>query len=247
MAGQTLNVYAAASLTGAFQELAQVFSQTHPGVKVQFNFAGSQILLTQIQQGAPADVLASADLATMDKAQKGGWVQQPQIFAQNELVLIVPQNNPAGIHTLADLPRAQKVVLGVPDVPVGAYARQVLNKANAIYGKDFSRTVLAHVVSQETDVKQVVSKVELGEADAAFVYRTDVEGQAAEMVHEISLPAAVNVTATYPLAVVVHAPHPDLAAQFVSFVCSPKGQEVLQSFGFNPGMQGGETHAQGAG
>jgi molybdate transport system substrate-binding protein len=235
-AGQnvTLNVYAAASLTSAFQELGKRFEQTHPGVTVRFNFAGSQTLVSQMSQGAPADVFASADTSNMAKAKAKGLVDTDQVFAKNSLVLITPKSNPAGLQKYEDLTKARRVVLGVQDVPIGKYGRQSLKQADPIYGSGFSNTVLSHVVSQETDVKQIVNKIVFGEGDAAFVYATDVHGKMGDKVRVIPVPTNVNVTATYPIAVLKQSAHKDLAQEFVQFVLSREAQDVLHSYGFTP-------------
>jgi molybdate transport system substrate-binding protein len=229
-----LNVYAAASLTSAFQELGTRFEETHPGVSVRFNFAGSQTLVSQISQGAPADVFASADNSNMEKAKAQGLVDAERMFTKNSLVLITPKSNPAGLQKYEDLTRARRVVLGVQDVPIGSYGRQSLKQANQVFGAGFSDTVLSHVVSQETDVKQIVNKIVFGEADAAFVYGTDVRGTTADKVHVIAVPDSVNVTATYPIAVVKHSAHKDQAEAFIAFILSKEGQDILHSNGFLP-------------
>lgn len=230
----TLNIYAAASLTSAFQDLGKRFEQTHPGVAVRFNFAGSPTLVSQIGQGAPADLFASADTSNMEKAKSKGLVEPEKIFAKNSLVLITPKNNPAGLQKYEDLPRARRVVLGVQDLPVGIYARQSLKRADQVFGAGFSDTVLSHVVSQETDVKQIVNKIALGEGDAAFVYGTDVQGATAEKVNVISVPESVNVTGAYPIAVVKQSSHKDLAESFIQFLLSREGQDILHQYGFIP-------------
>ncbi|MCL6518133.1 molybdate ABC transporter substrate-binding protein [Alicyclobacillus sp.] len=231
----TLTVDAAASLTGAFQQMGRAFEKFHPGITVRFNFAGSQTLVTQMEQGAPVDVFASADEKNMDRLVQAGLADKPAIFAKNQLVIITPGDNPAGVHSYADLPKARRVVLGVPDVPIGAYARRSLQLADGVYGQGFSQRVMAHVVSQETDVKQIVGKVALGEADAAFVYRTDSMGANRDQLQVVEVPDQLNVIATYPIAVIHGAPHPDLAQAFVQFVRSAQGQAILADSGFSPG------------
>ena len=173
-AARTLNVFAAASLTDAFKEIGQAFEAANPGVTVMFNFAGSQTLVTQIQQGAPADVFASASGTNMDAVVTGGYVDKaaPQVFLTNILLVILPSDNPANVQTLQDLAKpGLKVVLADASVPAGKYARQILDNMSKdpTYGTDFGTKVLANVVSNETDVKQVVAKVQLGEADAGIV------------------------------------------------------------------------------
>ncbi len=235
-AGQnaTLNVYAAASLTSAFQELGKRFEETHPGVAVRFNFAGSQTLVAQMSQGAPADVFASADTSNMEKAKAKGLVESDQVFAKNSLVLITPKSNPAGLQKYEDLTRAHRVILGVQDVPIGRYGRQSLQQADGVFGNGFSATVLSHVVSQETDVKQIVNKIVLGEGDAAFVYRTDAQGATADKVRVIPVPKSVNVEVAYPIAVMKQSAHKDLAKAFVEFILSREAQDILHSNGFDP-------------
>jgi molybdate transport system substrate-binding protein len=233
-----LFVFAASSLLEVFQEIGAQFEQQHPGTKVRFNFAGSAQLVAQLSQGASASVAAFADTRNMRQAQQQGLIAgEPVIFARNRLVLIVPASNPAGIHTLADLARpGVKVVLAHDNVPIGHYARQVLERASQdpAYGSDFAQRVLANLVSEEVNVKQVVAKIQLGEADAALVYATDVTPAVRQQVTEIELPEQVNVVTCYPIAVVVGAPDQALARAFIDQVRSPEGQAVLERYGFRP-------------
>ncbi|MCL5611968.1 MAG: molybdate ABC transporter substrate-binding protein [Chloroflexi bacterium] len=234
---QILTVFAAASLTDAFTEIGQNFESTHPSVTVKFNFAGSQTLRTQLEQGAVADVFASANQTEMDNAIKDGLIEQnvPQIFLFNKLVVILPPNNPANVQTLNDLTRpGLKLVLAADVVPAGKYARQILDNMskNADFGNDFSTRVLANVVSNENDVKQVVAKVQLGEADAGIVYVSDTV--ATPEVKIIEIPANFNVIAKYPIAALAQAPNPNLATQFITDVLSLGGQAILKKWGFAP-------------
>lgn len=233
-AAREVTVFAAASLTEALNELAPAFSRRHGGARVTLNFAGSQQLRTQLEQGARADVFISADEPNMDKAVKAGLVEAPRPFVRNRLVLIVPKDNKAGIRSLSDLARKNRLVLGLADVPAGKYARQVLTKAEAVEGSGFAQKVLANLVSEEPNVKQVAVKVALGEADAGFVYATDVTAVVAPNVQVIEIPAAFNTPVTYPLAVVKNAPHPDLARAFSEFLQTPSAQDVLKRYGFLP-------------
>lgn len=233
-----LVVFAASSLLEVFQEIGAQFERQHPGTKVRFNFAGSAQLVAQLSQGASASVAAFADTRNMRQAQQQGLIAgEPVIFARNRLVLIVPASNPAGIHTLADLARpGVKVVLAHDNVPIGHYARQVLARASQdpAYGSDFGQRVLANLVSEEVNVKQVVAKIQLGEADAALVYATDVTPAVRQQVTEIELPEQVNVVTCYPIAVVAGAPDQALARAFIDQVRSPEGQAVLEQYGFRP-------------
>ena len=233
----TLTVFAAASLTGAFGELGKAFEAANPGVTVVFNFAGSQALRTQIEQGASADLFASADHKNMDMMVSENLIAggRYQDFANNRLVVILPAKNPANIQTLQGLAKPGiKVDLADESVPVGNYARQALSNLSKdpTYGSDYSTTVLANVVSNETDVKQVVSKVDLGEADAGIVYVTDA--RAASDLKTIAIPDKFNVIAMYPLAVLAKSRHADLAAAFIAYVLSADGQAVLEKWGFAP-------------
>ena len=201
-APRTLTVFAAASLTGSFTEMGKDFQAANPGVTVTFNFAGSQALVTQIEQGAPADVFASADHKNMDALVTANLVASGyKDFATNLLVVILPPSNPANVQNLQDLAKpGLKLVLEDPSVPAGNYARQILANMSKdpTYGTDFSTKVLANVVSNETDVKVVVSKVDLGEADAGIVYVTDAI--ATTDLKTIAIPSNYNVIAQYPIA-----------------------------------------------
>jgi molybdate transport system substrate-binding protein len=235
-----LTVFAAASLTGAFQEIGKNYETSNPGVKVNFNFAGSQILRTQIEQGALADVFASADHMNMDLLVTENLVagNTYKDFVSNQLVVILPPGNPANVQALGDLARPNlKLVLADSSVPAGNYARQVLSNISKdpMYGVDFISKVLKNVVSNETDVKQVVTKVELGEADAGIAYTSDAI--ATPSLATISIPDKFNVIASYPIAILTSAPEPNLAAAFVAYVISPAGQTILGKWGFKPGQR----------
>jgi molybdate transport system substrate-binding protein len=217
-----IKVFAAASLTAAFTELGQQYTSANGGTKVTVNFAGSQALATQIQQAAPADVFASADLTNMDKVKD--LVGTPKSFASNLLQIVVEKGNPKGIKKLDDLASKDvKVVLAAEEVPAGKYAKQVLDQAG----------VSVQPVSQEDNVKAVVTKVSLGEADAGIVYVTDVTA-GGDKVEGVEIPKDQNVTATYPIATVKASKAPDKAQAFMDLVLSDQGQQVLKSYGFLP-------------
>ncbi len=229
-AEETLHVYAASSLKEVFRALERRFEATHPGVDVGLNFAGSQVLRIQISQGAPADVFASADARHIQALVDEGRVVEAQIFAHNTLAVIVPPDNPAGIDTFADLPRAQRLVIGSESVPAGRYARELLHRTVRRLGASFEKKVLSRVVSQENNVRLVRAKVALGEADAAIVYQTDA--LASERVRLVSIPAEVNVRATYLIGVVDGTAHRALAERWVAFLRSAKGRAILSQHGF---------------
>ena len=230
-ASVTLTVFAAASLTESFSEMAAAFEAAHPSVDVSLNFAGSNTLRAQIEQGASANVFASANNKEMDALVTDGLVSAdaPQPFLTNRLVIITPTDNPAGVATIEDLAApGLKLVPAAEEVPVGRYTRLMLDNA----GADFKEQVLANVVSNESNVKQVVAKVQLGEADAGIVYASDAV--AAPELPVIEIPSKWNVVAEYPIATLKNAPYPELADEFVAFVLSPQGQAILQKWGFSP-------------
>jgi molybdate transport system substrate-binding protein len=230
-----LTVFAAASLTEPFTEIGKRLELSHPGLKVVYNFGGSQALRTQIEQGAPADVFASASKSNMDTLVTDNLVTQdaPQQFLNNKLVVILPKDNPAGLATLEDLARPGiKLVLAAEAVPVGKYARQTLDSMDAKFGNGYKTKVLANVVSNEDNVKQVVSKVQLGEADAGIVYTSD--GVAAPELKTIEIPVDLNVIAKYPIAALAKSENTDLANAFIAYVLSTDGQAILQKWGFAP-------------
>lgn len=237
-AGAPLRVFAAASLAGAFGDLSRQFEHAHPGVRVQLNLAGTPQLAAQIEQGAKADVFASADEAWMKRLAEHGRIDgEPARFARNRLVVIVPRTNPGRIARLEDLAkRGVKLVVGAEAVPVGHYSREMLANLGARpgFGGDFARRVLANVVSEEENVKGVVGKVQLGEADAGICYRSDVTPAVARLVRVIEIPDAANVLASYPIAVVAGAEHGDAARAFVALVLSDQGQRALTRNGLLP-------------
>ena len=231
-----LTIFTAASLTEAFKEMAAEIGRANPGTKLTFNFAGSPTLRTQLAQGARADVFASADEPNMVGAEKDGTISGgPQIFARNLLAVVVPSTNRAGITTLQDLAKPNlKLVLANKDVPAGGYARQALEKMghDPAFGHGFAARVLANLVSEETNVKQVAAKVQLGEADAGIVYSTDVTPALRPAVRVIQIPPEFNVIAKYPIAMVRGARNESGARAFIAYVLSPAGQAILARHGF---------------
>ncbi|UQN05425.1 molybdate ABC transporter substrate-binding protein [Deinococcus sp. QL22] len=230
-----LTVFAAASLTDAFTELGRAFDTTS-GHKTTFQFAGSQLLRTQLENGAKADVYASANDAQFAPLVTKGLVQTGQPFVRNRLMVIAPRGNPA-VQTLTDLAKpGVKLVLADKTVPVGDYTRRMLTAIDqaATYGKDFSARVLKNVVSEEPNVRQVALKIQLGQGDAAVVYVTDVTPALKPSVRIIALPTRFNQSASYPLGVVKGSASPEAAQAFVAYVLSAKGQSILKKWGFQP-------------
>jgi molybdate transport system substrate-binding protein len=234
-----LTVFAAASLTGAFGEIKPAFEAAHPEANVVFNFDGSQALRTQIEQGASADVFASASTSHMTALKNKSLMDNGTIvnFANNKLAVIVPKDNPAKIGSLSDLAKpGTKIVIGTKDVPVGSYTLQILDKManNTTYGPDYRTRVMANVVSQETTVNYVVSKVALGEADAGFVYVSDVPAEYKDKVSVVTIPDSLNVIAVYPVGVVRGAKNAAAGQAFIDYVKSAEGKAILQKYGFMP-------------
>jgi molybdate transport system substrate-binding protein len=231
-----VTVFAAASLTDAFNEIGAEFTRANPRATVKFNFAASTALRTQLEQGAKADVYASADQVQMDNARKAGVIDGgDRLFVKNKLVVIYPTGNPGKITTVKDLANpGLKLVLTDKNVPIGAYARTALEKmsADAQFGTDFGRKVLANLKSEEANVRAVVTKVQLGEADAGIVYASDVTPAISKDVTAILIPDQFNTTATYPIAMVKDAPNKAAAQAFIQYVRSAPGQAILKKWNF---------------
>jgi molybdate transport system substrate-binding protein len=233
----TLSAFVAASLTESFGEIGRLFEREHPGLRVGFNYAGSQQLAQQLAQGAPADVFASAGPKPMQGAIESGRVVTGDAvqFASNRLAVIYPADNPAGLRTVQDLAKpGLRLVLAAREVPAGQYALDFLDKARGDpdFGPGFSDGVLANVVSYEENVKAVVSKVALGEADAGIVYTTDVAAAGSGRIGHLDMPDRVNVLAVYSIAPIADSHEAELAKEFVDTVLSPEGQRILTQYGF---------------
>jgi molybdate transport system substrate-binding protein len=221
-----LTVFAAASLREVFEDLGKTLEKKS-GIKVHLNLAGSHELRTQIENGARADVFASADQKHMAALVEAKLAAEPRVFARNTPVVIVPRGNPAKVGSFEQLTKAKKIVIGVPEVPIGTYTLKMLEKA----GAEFKEKVLANVASRELNVRQVLAKVTLGEADAGIVYRTDAMA-GKDKVEIIDIPDKVNVVAEYPVAVLARAPHAAAAKAFVDLLLSGDGQKRLAAAGF---------------
>lgn len=221
-AGATITVLAAASLTDALGEVAIAFETANPGVSVELNFGASSSLREQVLDGAPADVLASANASTMAQVVDAGAAGPPADFATNQLQIAVPTGNPAAVTGLADFANAELLLgLCAEEVPCGTFAREALAQAG----------ITPSIDTNEADVRSLLTKVEAGELDAGIVYRTDVLA-AGDAVVGVDVPSEVNVTATYPIARLTAAGDPGAADAFVAFVLSDGGQAILASYGF---------------
>jgi molybdate transport system substrate-binding protein len=233
---QSLTVLAASSLTDAFNEIGEAFKAANAGVDIAFSYGSSSTLATQLAQGAPADVFASANSKQMGVAQDAKRIAgKPRTFLKNRLILIVPAGNPANIQALRDLAnKGVKLVIAAPNVPVRDYTNTMLDKlaADPAYGDAYKKSVLANVVSEEDNVRQVSAKVALGEADAGIVYRSDVTPDISDKVKALPIPDAINTIATYPIGITNDSANPKLAQAFVDYVLSDAGQDTLVKWGF---------------
>jgi len=235
----TLTVFTAASLTGAFTDIANAYEEHHPGVKIDLVFDGTQALRTQVEQGATPDIFVSANAKHMNALKDEGFMDNGTVvyFVENAIAVIVPADNPANITGLADLAKpGVKLVIGTKDVPFGSYTRQVLDKmaADPAYGQAYKDAVMANVISEETAVSSVVPKLVLGEADAAFVYKSDVQPADKDKVQRITVPPEYNVVAEYPLGILAESQQKNVASAFIVYITGPDGNAVLKEYGFDP-------------
>ncbi len=228
---EPLRVFAAASLRDVFSGLGEVFERARPDADVTFQFAGTQELRVQLENGAAADVFASADRRLMEDVVRAGRVEQTVVFARNEPVIVVSKEAAGRIRSLADLAMASRLVLGTKDVPIGRYTTEILDRAGKELGADFRARVEAKIVSRELNVRQVLTKVQLGEADAGIVYRSDV--LSLESATFIPIPPEFNVLAEYPIGIVKGSAHAALAGAWVELVLGAEGRHALVRAGFS--------------
>jgi molybdate transport system substrate-binding protein len=234
---EELTVFTAASLTGAFSEIGPLYEEM-ANTDVAFNFDGSQNLRTQIENGAYADVFASANTKQMNALKRDQLMNNSSIiiFTKNKLSLIVPKDNPARISNLTDLAKpGLKIIMGTKDVPVGDYALQIINRLgnDSAYGPDYKARVMANIISQETTVNYVVTKVALGEADVGFAYVSDVTKDLASRVDKIDIPDEYNVIGEYPIGVLKDSKYPAKSQEFINLVTSEQGKAILEKYGFS--------------
>jgi molybdate transport system substrate-binding protein len=235
---EELTVFCAASLTGAFTELGQMY-ENETNIDVVFNFDGSQVLHTQVENGAYADIFVSANKKQLNALKDEGLMNNSTIsvFTTNKPALIVPKDNPAQIQNISDLAKpGLKIVIGTKDVPIGDYTLQILDKLanDTAYGPKFKEDVMANVVSNETNVNYIVSKIALGEADVGIAYKSDVTKEMAAKITKIEIPDKYNVIAEYPMGILKQSRYPAEAEEFVNLVKSEEGRAVLAKYGFDP-------------
>jgi molybdate transport system substrate-binding protein len=237
--GGTLTIFAAASLTDAFAEMESTLEDAHSGLDIIIETGGSQTLVTQLQEGARADVLATANTSTMQTAVDAGLIEgEPVPFTGNRLLIVTPEDNPAGIASIDDLMSDDlNLVVAGKDVPAGAYAEQALCDyvAEGAAPEGFLDGVWENIVSEEQDVRSVLAKVQLGEADAGIVYASDAEAarQSGQALQTVEFPDTVSTTARYPIAPVVGG-NAELAHAFIAYVLGGEGQQILAEYGFSP-------------
>jgi len=234
--GRTLDVFAAASLTGSFMDLGKQFEAGHPGVSVRFNFAGSQQLRAQLENGAAADIFASANRKEMDAAVRSGLIDGATVrnFAHNRLIVIFPKNPQAPIRSIGELAgKGVRIDVADPSVPVGKYTQEMIDRmaADSRFGPGFKKRFLANVVSREENVKSVVNKVRLGEVDAGITYASDAADNAATDLTTLPVPPEFNPTADYPIGRLRQAKSPELGMEFEDLVLSEAGQGVIRKHG----------------
>ena len=236
-AEEQLVVSAASSLKDAFAEIGRAFEQDHPGKKVSFNFAGSNQLANQIEQGAPVDVFASADMACIKRLVNKNLTSEYAVLAKNKMIMIVSKSSKMKIDALPDIAdKGVRLIVPVKQVPAAIYARQILTNADqaGMYGADFSSRVMSNAVSEEPDVRMVVMKVAMGEGDAGIVYASDVTGDMRNKLRVIALPGQLNAVAEYGVAIVKNSSHQDTAKAFYNLLLSPKGESILVKSGLLP-------------
>ncbi len=233
-----LTVFTAASLTGAFTEIGQMY-KNETNISVVFNFDGSQVLRTQMENGAYADIFVSANTKQMNLLKNERFMNNSSItvFTKTKPVIIVPKDNPAKIQNISDLAKpGLKIVIGTKDVPIGDYTLQILAKLanDSAFGPEFKKKVMANVVSNETNVNYITSKVALGEADAGVAYNSDITKDLASKITKIQIPDKYNVIASYPMGILGQSKYIAQAEEFIALVKSDKGAAVLEKYGFEP-------------
>lgn len=236
----SLVLFAASSLSDVMDELVADFERQNPAVTIRLNYASSGQLAVQLTQGIEADLFVSADLKQMETARRAGRIEDPvQIMATNELVILTPRGNPAGIAQVADLADpGLKLLVATPDAPLRGYTEEILAmiEKDSPAGNLMRERIMNNVVSEEDNARQVVAKIALGEADAAFAYRSDAFGGLSHGVNFLRLPPELRVDVAYPIAVVRGSSHRATARRFIDYVLSPVGQETIRNWGFSPGV-----------
>ncbi|MCJ7691713.1 MAG: molybdate ABC transporter substrate-binding protein [Clostridiaceae bacterium] len=227
---QEITVFAASSLTESMEEVIKLFEKENPKVKVNLNLESTSRLRLQIEQGVEADIFLSANKKHYDALKEQGFISKGQAFLENSMVVILPKDNPANIEKIEDLKNKCKLVIAQKEVPAGGYAREIIHSLSGVYGAEFEGKVLNNIVSEENNVKQVVNKVVMGEADAAFVYSSDVTTSVKEKVKVLSIAPEYNVKAEYFISKLKT--ENEYAEKFYEFLLSKDGQDIFKKYGF---------------
>jgi molybdenum ABC transporter molybdate-binding protein len=231
----TMEALIAANATDPFNQIITNYKKSHPSIDVKASYAGTQVIQTQLENGSPADLFLSANLSHIQQVQKEGLVKSFYKVSNNHEVIIVPKNNPAHITSIEDLAtKHPKLIIGVDNVPIGQYTRQIFKNVAKVKGNDFDKKVMGNVVSTETNVKQILEKIALGEGDAGIVYVTDVTKSYQDKVTIIPISKKYNLTSTNYIAVPIHAPHKKQAEAFLNYILSSNGQDVFKQFHYDP-------------
>ncbi|QUI23558.1 molybdate ABC transporter substrate-binding protein [Vallitalea pronyensis] len=227
-----IHVSAAASLTQVIDEMVKHYTKSHTDVKINLNYAGTNTLKMQVEEGADVDLFLSANFKYYDELNQKGFIQEGEAFAKNKLCVIKHKDNQT-IHTIEDLTQPDlKIIIGNKDVPIGKYTLEVLNKLDEKYGPDFSEKVLENVVSQETNVKRIVTKINLNEGDAGFVYMTDMTDAVRANVEHFEIEDQYNVLSHYYAGIIKKDTIKDETERFYQFILSKEGQDILKQYGF---------------
>ncbi len=229
---EEITVFAASSLTESLEEVIELFKQENPQVKIRLNVDSTSRLRVQIQQGVQGDIFLSANKEHYDVLKEQGYILEGEVFLYNSMVLIVPEDNPAHIENIEDLQNKCKLVLAQKEVPAGGYAREIIHSLSGPFGAEFEKKVLNNIVSEENNVKQVVNKVVIGEADAAFVYLSDVTQSVKQKVKVLSIPPEHNSRAEYWTSKLTKENQSEYAQRFYDFLISKEGQETFEKYGF---------------
>lgn len=233
-----MTVFVASSLTDVFLDVREQFEARYPNIEINYSFGGSSTLSTQIREGAPADIFASANIQQMSIIEADGLLSDPStFFAYNQLVIIVPSDNPANIASLDDLKRSNlRIITATEGVPIRTYIAVLLDQLaeSSIFGSQFREAFLANIVSEELNVRDVVAKIALGEGDVAIVYQSDVTSDMADELMTISLPTEFNPIVAYSIGILADGANQSIAQTFINFLASEEGQETFIRWGFLP-------------
>lgn len=231
----TMVAFIAANATDPVNAIITQYENAHPSLAIKASYAGTQVIQTQLEQGAPADLFLSADLSHIEALKKEGLVKQFYKVSNNHEVIIVPKNNPDHITSLQDLAtKNTKIIIGVDNVPIGQYTRQIFKNAESDYGPNFENKVMGHVVSTETNVKQILEKISMGQGNAGVVYLTDVTAAYRNKVTIINIPKKYNLISTNYIAVPTKAPYPGQGQALLKYMLSSSGQSVFRKFHYDP-------------